>query len=228
MKKKIFTILFLTILLFGVVGCKKDNDKNGEELAQDLEIMAKNDDGTIKEGTLEGFHFVETEESSDRVKIEMADGSIILIVLSNKDTPITIANFKKLVSEKFYDNLTFHRVVEDFMIQGGDPTATGTGGSDDTIKGEFPLNGVENNLSHTRGVVSMARNSLDNDSASSQFFICTSDDYIMSLDGYYASFGKVFAGLDAVDHIAKTPVNGETPIDKPVIKTIRFITTKKA
>lgn len=216
------------MLLFNIVGCKKENETKEEKLNQKLEIIAKNEDGTIKEGTLEEFHFTETEEPSDRVKIEMEDGSVILVVLSNKDTPITIANFKKLVSEKFYDNLTFHRVVEDFMIQGGDPTGTGMSGSDETIKGEFPLNGVENNLSHTRGVISMARNSLDNDSASSQFFIVTTNNYVTSLDGYYAAFGRVFAGLDAVDHIAKVKVEGETPINKPVIKTIRFITTKKA
>ena len=105
-------------------------------------------------------------------------------------------NFEDLVSEGFYDGLTFHRVVDGFMAQGGDPKGNGTGGSDKTIKGEFSSNGVENTLSHQRGVVSMAR-SQDNDSASSQFFICYAD--CSFLDGSYAAFGEVTEGMDVVD-----------------------------
>lgn len=126
-----------------------------------------------------------------------ADGDSFIITLYPDVAPITCENFEKLVKDGFYDGLTFHRVVEDFMAQGGDPNGNGTGGSSENIKGEFSLNGVENNLSHTRGVVSMAR-SQDYDSASSQFFICYTDDCTF-LDGQYAAFGKVTEGMEIVD-----------------------------
>ena len=133
------------------------------------------------------------------VQIEMADGGIIKIELNPEAAPITCANFEKLVSEGFYDGLIFHRVISGFMIQGGDPTGTGMGGSDETIKGEFRVNGVKNPLSHKRGVISMARSQRYN-SASSQFFICHADaDF---LDGQYAAFGAVVEGMDVVDRIA--------------------------
>ncbi|MBP3919307.1 MAG: peptidylprolyl isomerase [Clostridia bacterium] len=133
------------------------------------------------------------------VQIEMADGGIIKIELDPTAAPITCENFTKLVSEGFYDGLIFHRVISGFMIQGGDPTGTGMGGSDNTIKGEFAVNGVKNPLSHKRGVISMAR-SQRYDSASSQFFICHADaDF---LDGQYAAFGHVTEGMDVVDRIA--------------------------
>lgn len=119
-----------------------------------------------------------------------------VITLYPDTAPITVENFQKLVEEKFYDGLTFHRVVDDFMAQGGDPNGDGTGGSDQTIKGEFSANGVNNTLAHTRGVVSMAR-STDMDSASSQFFICYTD--CSFLDGNYAAFGLVTEGMDVVD-----------------------------
>ncbi|SDA23738.1 Cyclophilin type peptidyl-prolyl cis-trans isomerase/CLD [Ruminococcus sp. YE71] len=112
--------------------------------------------------------------------------------------PITCQNFQKLVESGFYDGLTFHRVIDGFMAQGGDPEGTGMGGSDRNIKGEFAANGVENGLSHTRGVVSMARGGYDMDSASSQFFICY-DDCSGSLDGMYAAFGEVTEGMEVVD-----------------------------
>ncbi|MGM9626023.1 MAG: peptidylprolyl isomerase [Eubacteriales bacterium] len=133
------------------------------------------------------------------VQIEMADGGIIRIELDPKAAPITCANFEKLVSEGFYDGLIFHRVISGFMIQGGDPTGTGMGGSDQNIKGEFAVNGVKNPISHKRGVISMAR-SQRYDSASSQFFICHADAEF--LDGQYAAFGHVTEGMDVVDRIA--------------------------
>ena len=126
-----------------------------------------------------------------------------VITLYPDDAPITCENFENLVSDGFYDGLTFHRVVEDFMAQGGDPSGNGTGGSEKTIKGEFSQNGVDNPLSHTRGVVSMARSS-DPDSASSQFFICYSDDDTF-LDGQYAAFGKVTEGMDVIDRFLDVP-----------------------
>jgi peptidyl-prolyl cis-trans isomerase B (cyclophilin B) len=130
-----------------------------------------------------------------------ADGSSFVITLYPDEAPITCENFEKLVKDGFYDGLKFHRVVDGFMAQGGDPSGDGTGGSSETIKGEFSQNGVENNLSHTRGVVSMARSN-DPDSASSQFFICYSDDDTF-LDGQYAAFGKVTEGMDVVDSFLK-------------------------
>ena len=133
------------------------------------------------------------------VQIEMADGGIIKIELDPTAAPITCKNFEKLVSEGFYDGLIFHRVISGFMIQGGDPTGTGMGGSDQTIKGEFAVNGVRNPISHKRGVISMAR-SQRYDSASSQFFICHADAEF--LDGQYAAFGRVTEGMDVVDRIA--------------------------
>lgn len=135
------------------------------------------------------------------VVIEMENGKRIKLELYPDKAPITVANFEKLVKQGFYDGLIFHRVIKDFMIQGGDPTGTGMGGSDEKIKGEFKANGVKNDLSHLRGVVSMARAQSMN-SASSQFFICHADSTF--LDGKYAAFGKVIEGMDAVDEIAET------------------------
>lgn len=131
----------------------------------------------------------------------VSTGDSFIITLYPDEAPITCENFEKLVNDGFYNGLTFHRVVEDFMAQGGDPNGNGTGGSSETIKGEFALNGVENNLSHTRGVVSMAR-SQENDSASSQFFICYTDDCTF-LDDQYAAFGKVTEGMEVVDSFLK-------------------------
>lgn len=206
------SLLILCALLLVACGKKEETKKEeGETKVTD----------EITEGTIEGYHFKETEEVTDRVKIQMENGDIILIVLSNDKTPVTKANFQKLVKEKFYDGLIFHRVIDNFMIQTGDPTGTGYHGSDETIKGEFSANGVKNDLKHTRGVVSMARAN-DPNSASSQFFICTVD--YPSLDGNYASFGKVFAGMDAVDKIGKTATDSnDRPITEQKMKSIRFI-----
>ena len=138
-------------------------------------------------------------DSSSQASAADTDKKFVITLYAN-DAPITCENFEKLVKEKFYDGLTFHRVVDGFMAQGGDPNGDGTGGSKETIKGEFSANGVENSLSHTRGVVSMARAN-DMDSASSQFFICYSDKDTF-LDGQYAAFGMVTEGMDVVDAMA--------------------------
>lgn len=231
MKKKILNILMITLIILNIVGCTKKKESEDPKVEQKQEItILEEKDGEIIKGTLEGYTFTETEDKTDRVKIQMENGDTILIVLSNKDTPITIANFKELVSEKFYDGLIFHRVIKDFMIQGGDPEGTGMGGSAKTIKGEFSLNGVTNSLSHTKGVISMARSSEYN-SASSQFFICHAD--ATYLDGSYAAFGKVFAGFDIVDKIANVetsqmPATQDRPLVEQKIKSIRFITVEKA
>ena len=151
----------------------------------------------------------------------------IIVKLNASEAPITVANFQKLVSEKFYDGLTFHRIYAGFMIQGGDPDGNGTGGSDETIKGEFSANGVQNSLSHKRGVISMARSNSYN-SASSQFFIMHATN--TGLDGQYAAFGEVVSGMDTVDGIAGTEVkynaSGEksSPIKPVTIVSAEFVT----
>lgn len=167
------------------------------------------------------------EYMSGKVNVLMTikDYGDITLELDADTAPITVSNFVELVNSKFYDGLTFHRIIEGFMIQGGDPDGNGTGGSSKTIKGEFSSNGVENNISHLRGVISMARSS-DPDSASSQFFIVHQDSTY--LDGQYAAFGKVLSGMDVVDKIAADAVptdnNGTIPSDKqPVITKIEVI-----
>ena len=155
------------------------------------------------------------------VKIEMENGGVIELELYPETAPITVKNFEKLVSEGFYDGLIFHRVISGFMIQGGDPTGTGYHGSDENIKGEFLANGVMNKLSHTRGVISMAR-SQHPDSASSQFFICHED--AVFLDGDYAAFGKVTKGMDVVDAIAEVDTDGrDKPYEDQIMKKVTLV-----
>ena len=220
--KKIKKILLIILMALTLAACADKDNETKDNKKEEEKIVTED----IKTGVVDGYKFTQVEEETDRVKIQMANGDIMLVVLSNKDTPITIKNFKKLVSNKFYDGLIFHRVIEDFMIQGGDPTGTGFG--DDTtptIKGEFTINGVDNDLSHTRGVISMARAN-DPDSASSQFFIVHKD--TTYLDGSYASFGKVFAGLDVVDKIASVDTDyNDRPTTEQKIHSIRFVTVEK-
>lgn len=154
--------------------------------------------------------------------IVIADYGTITVELDGEAAPITVENFVSLAKDGFYDGLTFHRIMEGFMMQGGDPNGNGTGGSGTTIKGEFSENGVQNDLSHTRGAISMAR-SMDKDSASSQFFIVHQDSTF--LDGSYAAFGYVTEGMDVVDAICEaakpTDGNGTIPADaQPVITSI--------
>ena len=125
------------------------------------------------------------------VTITMENGDVMKAELYPEIAPNTVNNFISLINKGFYDGVVFHRIIPGFMIQGGDPLGNGTGGSDETIKGEFSSNGVENNISHKRGVISMARTQNDPDSASSQFFIVQADSDF--LDGDYAAFGKVTA-----------------------------------
>lgn len=157
------------------------------------------------------------------VRITMKDGGVIDLELDEKAAPITVENFLKLVNAKFYDGTIFHRVISGFMIQGGDPQGTGMGGPGWTIKGEFSANGVDNPISHKRGVISMAR-AMDPDSAGSQFFIMHADaDY---LDGQYAAFGHVVSGMDVVDRIAGVRTNrwaGDRPYEDQVMETVRVI-----
>ena len=159
---------------------------------------------------------------TNAIEIKIKDYGTVKLQLDGDTAPITVANFIKLTNEGFYNGLTFHRIMDGFMIQGGDPEGTGFGGSSETIKGEFAANGVTNNSSHKKGVISMAR-SQNPDSASSQFFITVADSTF--LDGSYAAFGRVTEGMEVAEKIAKDakPVdnNGTIPADQqPVIEKI--------
>ena len=161
-------------------------------------------------------------ENSCTAVIEIEGYGTITLELDASAAPVTTENFVSLAREGFYDGLTFHRIIEGFMIQGGDPDGNGTGGSEQTIKGEFRENGVENSLSHTRGAISMARSN-DYDSASSQFFIVHEDSTF--LDGSYAAFGYVKEGMEVVDAICADaePIDGDgfiAPENQPVIQSI--------
>ena len=160
------------------------------------------------------------------VEINVKDYGVIKLELDSKEAPITVKNFVDLVESGFYDGLTFHRIIDGFMVQGGDPLGNGTGGSDKKIKGEYSANGVKNNISHKRGVISMARNPYDMNSASSQFFIVQQDSTY--LDGQYAAFGHVTEGMDIVDEIAKnTKVEDDNGTvlkeNQPIIESIKII-----
>ena len=172
----------------------------------------------------------QTQETKERLKmrkveIKIKDYGTIKLELDPNEAPITVENFMNLVNKKFYDGLTFHRIIEGFMMQGGDPRGDGTGGSDEHIKGEFKSNGVNNNISHKRGVISMARSGNPN-SASSQFFICHQDSEF--LDGEYAAFGHVTDGMDVVDKVCTSAevIDGNGTVaagKKPVIEYIKEI-----
>lgn len=184
--------------------------------------------GDLEEGNEVSEEFT-TSESSGAAEVSgpvatitVKDYGDIVVQLDKEAAPLTVANFVSLAEEGFYDGLTFHRIIDGFMIQGGDPLGNGTGGSDETIKGEFSSNGVDNPISHERGVISMARSN-DPDSASSQFFIVQADSTY--LDGEYAGFGYVTSGMDIVDKICEdVPVqdnNGTVNAeDQPVIERI--------
>ena len=187
------------------------NDASGDGAASDTGLITT----PLDNGFGTGVH---------HATIEVEGFGTIKLELNANNAPITVSNFAQLANDGFYDGLTFHRVIEGFMIQGGDPLGNGTGGSSRPIKGEFSANGIANVIQHKRGVISMARSN-DMDSASSQFFIMHQD--AEHLDGQYAAFGKVTEGMDVVDAIAeKTPVqdgNGTVaPDDQPVITSIRM------
>ena len=154
-----------------------------------------------------------------KVIIEMKDGGVMKGELYEDIAPISVENFEKLANEEFYDGLTFHRIIPGFMIQGGCPEGTGMGGPGYTIKGEFAQNGVENNLKHTTGVLSMAR-AMDPNSAGSQFFIMVAD--APHLDGGYAAFGKITEGMEEAQKIVSVPRDYmDKPREDVIIKSIR-------
>ena len=158
--------------------------------------------------------FIISTRGKNMIILHIKDFGDIKIELDRVNAPISANNFASLVSQGFYDGLTFHRIIKGFMIQGGDPNGVGTGGPGYSIKGEFRANGVKNNLSHKRGVISMARSQMPN-SAGSQFFICDANDEF--LDGQYAAFGKVVEGMDVVDKIAQVDKNHNDRPYTPVI-----------
>ena len=178
--------------------------------------------GTFWKITQKGTTVSKKERKEDNMKIvtiEMENGDIMKGELYPEVAPISVENFEKLANDGFYDGLIFHRVIPGFMIQGGDPKGNGTGGPGHTIKGEFSLNGIENNIKHERGVLSMAR-SMHPDSAGSQFFIMVHD--APHLDGQYAAFGKITEGLEAADTIVNTPRDfSDKPKKKQAMKQIR-------
>ena len=226
MKSRILAVLFAVVLTAGTLaGCgssKKADDTKAETTDEKSEDKASSDEDTKDVN-------VASEEEAEEAGIHHADISIrdygdIKVELDADTAPITVTNFVKLAQEGFYDGLTFWRIMDGFMMQGGDPKGNGTGGSGETIKGEFSSNGVKNDISHVRGTISMARSS-DPDSASSQFFIVQSDSTF--LDGDYAAFGKVTEGMDIVDEICKnanpTDDNGTVKADEqPVIDSIQI------
>ena len=166
------------------------------------------------------FEILDTKEPI-KAEIEMEDGEIIALELDPETAPITVSNFVYLAKKGFYDGLTFHRVIKGFMIQGGDPQGTGTGGPGYTIKGEFSNNGVKNNIKHERGVISMARTN-DMNGGGSQFFIMHAN--TENLNGNYAAFGKVTSGMDIVDKIANVQTDSnDKPLKPVVMKTIRIL-----
>lgn len=216
-KRNVLSALALVMIMaLCAVACAKQSDEATVEVPQTptegIEITMQNNVAT---------GYKQAEEMTNFVDILMDSGQHIVIELDETEAPVTVENFKRLVSESFYDGIIFHRIIAGFMIQGGDPDGTGAGGSKEQIKGEFLSNGVNNCLSHTRGVVSMARTQIP-DSASSQFFICHDDSTF--LDGNYAAFGRVVYGMDEVDRIAALETNArDFPHNPPVMKTVCFV-----
>ena len=214
MKKRILALIMAVVMVLALCAC-------GEEYTPTSDTKKSPTPSASSEIEIEEIASPDFEKTN--IIIETSEG-IIKAELYPEIAPITVENFQNLINEGFYDGLTFHRVIEGFMIQGGDPKGNGTGGSDKKIKGEFSANGVENDLKHTRGVLSMARSSNMN-SASSQFFIMHED--APHLDGQYAAFGKVTDGMDVVDKIAANTIvedaNGTVlPENQPEIISIKF------
>ncbi len=205
-----FFMAMVTVLVLGACG-NKGADATEESSGADTSTEEE-----VQEELATGKHHVE---------ITVKDYGTVKVELDADAAPITVTNFLKLAKDGFYDGLTFHRIISGFMIQGGDPLGNGTGGSEETIKGEFSENGVENELSHIRGAISMAR-ARAYDSASSQFFIVHEDSVF--LDGQYACFGYVTDGMDVVDAICDavpvTDGNGTVAAEnQPVIESVKVI-----
>lgn len=219
MRKYLKYVLCLC-LLFMLCGCSEEEKKINYS-------TEKLNGKTIY--NIENKKYIESEEATNYIKIDVNNYGIMIAELYPEVAPITVENIKELIKAKFYDGIIFHRVIKDFMIQTGDPTGTGIGGSEKEIKGEFEINGIKNNISHIRGVLSMARRGSNPEtedtlnSASSQFFIVHQDSYF--LDGSYASFGKLLNGYDILDKIATTSTDqNDKPLNDIKMNSIRFVT----
>ena len=222
----------MTLISVFLVSCDDITATSGSDTAETTSSIPEEHIGHIAPtaaeidlSTLDSIEGItESETATDYVLISVRNYGNMLVRLFPDVAPITVANFKKLVGEGFYDGLTFHRVISGFMIQGGDPLGNGTGGSGEDIYGEFASNGFENNLAHKRGVLSMARSN-DPNSASSQFFICHKNSAsVINLDGSYATFGFVVNGVEIVDKIVKVNTDSnDKPLSKVVIESIKFV-----
>lgn len=214
MKKFLSLLLSAMLIVAGLTSCGTDSTSGAE--ASSNTAGSKENSTEETKNMLTGKHHVE---------IAVKGKGVIAVELDADTAPITVTNFVELANSGFYNGLTFHRIIEGFMIQGGDPKGNGTGGSDKNIKGEFAANGIKNDISHERGVISMARSSAY-DSASSQFFIMHKTS--THLDGQYAAFGHVTSGMDIVDDLAEnTPVSDSDgtvlKANQPVIESIKVI-----
>ncbi|MFY9131411.1 MAG: peptidylprolyl isomerase [Saccharofermentanales bacterium] len=220
---RIGLIVLVIVSLFVLAACEeKEVDAPSVSLIETVDSEPKTEGSMTQMTFLPAQGFAKADGKTNFVQIVMDSGNAIVIELKPDQAPITVANFQKLVGEEFYDGLIFHRVIQGFMIQGGDPEGTGMGGSKESIKGEFSANGVDNTLPHKRGVISMAR-TRDPNSASSQFFICDADS--PHLDGSYAAFGSVVFGLDEVDRIAALKVDmNDRPLNPPAMVSVFFVT----
>ena len=212
--KKTLVMILAALLVLALCACgSKATGSTGDSQTKNETAAPASEEASQDDGTFQKVRHAEiTVKDYGTIKLELDEGT----------APITVANFIKLAKDGFYDGLTFHRIMDGFMIQGGDPRGNGTGGSDEKIKGEFKQNGVDNPISHVKGVISMARSNQP-DSASSQFFITVAD--ATFLDGAYAAFGRVTEGMEIAEKIAKDakPVdnNGSVmPDEQPVIESI--------
>jgi len=235
--KRILIALLIAVLVCCFVGCDSPDTPTSlpsqsvtGTTSADLEHLWQNYSNTTHNDTAIEYYdgtFSKVEENKMEhpiAKIVLQSGKEIELELYPEIAPITVANFIYLANEKnLYDGLTFHRIIDNFMVQGGDPAGDGTGGPGYNIKGEFAINGVENNISHKTGVISMARRSYPYDSAGSQFFICVAD--ATYLDGQYAAFGKVISGLENVLALGKVDTDyNDRPLEPQVIAAIRVDT----
>ena len=215
-------ILALVCIGASCVGCVSKTEK--EEIKRTIALAEESDPSEVKVfiNSLSTDHFKKSKSETNYVMIEVQGYGKMVIALRPDIAPITVVNFKQLVSEGFYDGLIFHRIIKNFMVQGGGYKKDFSHKDSPSIKGEFESNGFENDLLHVRGVISMARLGNDNDSASSQFFIMHKD--TPDLDGDYASFGYVIAGLSVVDKIASVETySSDYPVNAVVIKKAYFV-----
>lgn len=232
--KKIICMLLVALMCIGLCSCGKTEFGYSDDNIEDSNYYEYSDE----EQPIETEPAEPATQSPDvdkseitNVKMTIKDFGEVKIELYNNEAPRTVANFVKLVEEGFYDGIAFHRLTQGAfsrisVLQGGDPSGTGAGGSDETIKGEFESNDIENNISHIRGVISMARSN-DPDSASSQFFICYNDD-CTALDGEYAGFGMIVEGMDVIDEVVSKYASSDgnetlTAGNQPVIEKMEII-----